>query len=118
MLLLDNGYGMYRYFSRTVRTYSTCGESPLEGTFYPETSVADPQHFNADPDPDQLFTLLQIQIRIQMFTLIRIRIQLFTSMQIRIQLFTLMCIRILILLLIKAMRICNHWSTGPPGLHF
>ena len=40
------------------------------------------------------------------------------GLQIRIQLFTLMCIRILILLLIKAMRICNHWSTGPPGLYF
>ncbi len=49
---------------------------------------------------------------------IRIWSQLFTFMRIRIQLIVLMQIRIRILLLIKVVRICDHWSTGPPGLHF
>ncbi len=39
-----------------------------------------------------------------------------TLMRIWIQLFTWMRIRIL--LLIKVMAICNHWSTDPPRLHF
>ncbi len=34
----------------------------------------------------------------------------------RIRLFTMM--RLQILLLIKVMRICDHWYTDPPGLHF
>ncbi len=38
-----------------------------------------------------------------------VRITLFTLMRIRIRLFTLMLIRIL--LLIKAIQICDHWST-------
>jgi hypothetical protein len=44
---------------------------------------------------------------------LRIRV---TLLRIRIQLFTLMRIRIL--LIIKMMRICDYWSTDPPGLHF
>ncbi len=48
-----------------------------------------------------------LRISIQLFTLVRIRIQLFTSMRIRIR----------ILFVIKVMRICDHWSTDPPGLH-
>jgi hypothetical protein len=48
-------------------------------------------------------TLLQIRIRIRLFTLMRIRI--------RMRLLNLMWIRIRILLLIKVMQICNHWST-------
>jgi len=36
---------------------------------------------------------------------IRIRIQLFTSMKI-------------LILLLKVMRICDHWPTDPPDLHF
>jgi hypothetical protein len=39
-------------------------------------------------------------------------------MQIRIQLFTTMRIRIRILLLIKVMGICDHWSIDTSGLHF
>ncbi len=38
------------------------------------------------------------------------------SMRICIQLFTVMLIRILIH--IKVMRICDHWFTEPPWLHF
>jgi hypothetical protein len=37
-------------------------------------------------------------------------------MRIRIQLFALMRIRIL--LLIKVIKVCDHWSIDPPGLHF
>ncbi len=40
------------------------------------------------------------------------------QIQIRIQLFTLILTLIRIPLLVKAIRICGHWSTGPPGLHF
>ncbi len=54
--------------------------------------VADPHHFNADPDPVHFF--LWIWIRIQVFTSMRIRSIFFTFMWIRIQLFTLMRIRI------------------------
>ncbi len=43
----------------------------------------------------------------------RLRIRI-TLMQIRIQLFTL--IRTWILLVIKVMRICDHWSAEPPRL--
>jgi hypothetical protein len=46
-------------------------------------------------------------IRIHLFPVVRIRI--------RIRLFTLM--RIHFLLLIKGMRICDHWSEDFPGLH-
>jgi hypothetical protein len=67
--------------------------------------VEDPHHIIADLDSAFLFN-----------TELRIRIQLFTSIRIRIQRFTLMRIRIL--LLIKGMRICDHWSTDPPGLYF
>jgi hypothetical protein len=49
---------------------------------------------------------------------IQIRIYLFTLMRIRIQLYTVMRIFIRILLLIKVMGICEHWSTDPPGLNF
>jgi hypothetical protein len=51
-------------------------------------------------------------------TLVQNRIQLFTLMLLRIrtQLFILM--RIQIQLLIKVIRICDHWSTDPRGLHF
>ncbi len=62
----------------------------------------------------QLFILIRIQI--QLFTLIRI--QLFTLIRIRIQRLTLMWIRFRILLLVKVVRICNHWPTDPPGLYF
>ncbi len=48
----------------------------------------------------------------------RNHIQLFTSMQTRIQPFTLMRIRIQILLIIKVMWICDHWSIDHSGLHF
>ncbi len=48
----------------------------------------------------------------------RIRIQVFTSMRIRIRLSFLKRIRIRTLLLIKVMRICDHWITDPPSLHF
>ncbi len=41
---------------------------------------------------------------------------LITSMRIRIQLITLMRIRIL--LFIKDMRICDHWSPGSAGLYY
>ncbi len=44
---------------------------------------------------------------------IRIRIQFFTWMLIGIRLLPLMLIRIRILLLIKVMRICDHWYTDP-----
>ncbi len=56
------------------------------------------------PPPEQGFG--SKRIRIQLYTLMRTltRIQLFTSMLIRI--------------LIKVMRICDHWPTDPPGLHF
>jgi hypothetical protein len=54
--------------------------------------VADPHHFNEDPDPS--FHLMRIQI--QILTLKRTRI----------------------LLHIEIMRICGHWSTNNPGLHF
>ncbi len=37
---------------------------------------------------------------------------------IRFQLFTVMRIRILILLFIKARRVCDHWSLDTPGLYF
>ncbi len=53
-------------------------------------------------------TLMRIPVRIQLFTLLRILIQLFTSVQFRIW----------ILLLNKVMRICERWTTDPPGLHF
>jgi hypothetical protein len=39
-----------------------------------KNSVADLHHFDADPDPDLLFTLVQIRIRVLPFTLMRIRI--------------------------------------------
>jgi hypothetical protein len=48
--------------------------------------------------------LIQIKIRIQLFTLIRSRIQLFTSMRIRIMILWIM--------------ICDHQPSDPPGLHF
>ncbi len=51
----------------------------------------DPKH--SDADPDSSFTLMRIQIRL--FALMRIRI-----------------------LLIKVLQTCDHWSTGPPRLHF
>jgi hypothetical protein len=53
--------------------------------------VADPHHFNG--------------IRILLVTLMRIRIRIYTFMRIRI------------LLLIKMMRICDHWSTDSQRLH-
>jgi hypothetical protein len=52
---------------------------------------------------DELELEAGLSIRI---TLMRIRI--------RIQVFTLMRI----LLLIKVMEICDHWSVNPTGLHF
>jgi hypothetical protein len=51
-------------------------------------------------------TLMRFRIWIQLFSLTRIRVQLFTSMQIRIR------------ILIKVTRICDHWPTDPPDLHF
>ncbi len=53
-------------------------------------------------------------------TLMRIQTQLFTEMwiRIRIQLFILKWIWFRILRIIKVMRICDHWSTDPPGIHF
>ncbi len=41
-----------------------------------------------------------------------------TFMRIRIQLFTSIRIQIQILLLIKVMQICDHWTPDPPELHF
>jgi hypothetical protein len=55
-------------------------------------------------------------IRNQLFNLMRIQIQLFTFMRIRIQPVNLMLNRIL--LLIKVMGICDHWSIEPPGPYF
>ncbi len=48
----------------------------------------------------------------------RIRIHLFTLMRNRIRLLTLIWIRIRFLLLITEVRICEHWYTDPPRLHF
>jgi hypothetical protein len=39
------------------------------------------------------------------------------AIPVRIKLFTLIRIQIRILLLIKGMRICEHWSTEPRRLH-
>jgi hypothetical protein len=63
---------------------------------------------------------MRIRIRIYLFILLRIRawVSLFILTRIRIRLFTLMGIWIRILLLIKVMRICDHWSKDPPRLHF
>ncbi len=47
-------------------------------------------------------------------TLTRVRISLFTLMRIRIRHIALMQIRIRILLLIKVIRICDHWFTAHP----
>ncbi len=51
-------------------------------------------------------------------TMKRIRVFLFTLMWIRIRPFPLMRIRNRILLLMKVMLFCVHWSTDPPRLHF
>jgi hypothetical protein len=72
----------------------------LHFNFYLEavmSSVADPHHFDADPD--------------QPFTLMWIRIRLFTLMRIRIRL-------IQILLHIKVMQVRDHWHTDLSRLHF
>jgi hypothetical protein len=55
--------------------------------------VADPLHCNADPDPAYH---LNVDLDPAFFTLMRIRI----------------------LLRIKVMTVCDHWSVDPPGLHF
>jgi hypothetical protein len=74
---------------------------------------------SSEPGISGLFSSFggRIFLRIRI-TLTRVRIQLFTLMRIRIQPFTLMRIRIRILLIIKGMGICDHWSIDHPGLRF
>jgi len=64
--------------------------------------VADLHHFDADPVPDLSFTFMHISIWLS--SLMRFRIRLFVVTRIRI--------------LIKGMRIWDHWSTDTPRLHF
>jgi hypothetical protein len=74
----------------------TCLRYRLVYLYRTADRVADPRHFNADPDPDTIFSL---------------------KWRIRIRFFTLMRIQIWILLLIKVMRISDYWSTDPPRLY-
>jgi hypothetical protein len=65
----------------------------------------------------QRFAFPEVRIRIR-FTLMQIRILLFIFMRILFRLFTLMRNRLRILLFIKVMLICDHWSTDFPGAPF
>ncbi len=61
---------------------------------------------------------LNAGLRIRIITLIRIRIRASLSALMRIRIWLITLMRIRNLLLIKVMRICDHWSNDPPWLHF
>jgi hypothetical protein len=83
-------YGIIHFYKRGVLQCTR-----TQSIKFPHMNFAVPASKVADPDPNSAFHLIRIQIRLSNLMLIRIRI----------------------LLLIKVMRICDHWYTDPQGLH-